>query len=132
MRIVIDTNVLMSGVFWKGQPAQILEYWADDLLLLVISEEIFSEYKRVSEILSKKYKVENIDALLDLIAVNAHFVNPVGIDYPKCNDPDDDKFLAAAVSAHAKYIVTGDKALLKVGSYKGGSVVTVKEFLERF
>lgn len=50
--------------------------------------------------------------------MNSHFVNPVGVDFPKCTDPDDDKFLAAAVSGHCKYIVTGDKALLKVGSYK--------------
>ena len=57
MKVVLDTNVLMSGIFWKGQPGKILEHWVDNLFSLVISQEIFAEYKRVSAILLKNIKL---------------------------------------------------------------------------
>lgn len=104
MKVILDTNVLMSAIFWKGIPGKILELWSDNLFSLVVSEEIFAEYKEVAEILQKRYKSNNIDSLLNFIAVNAYFIHPYAIDYPRCTDPDDDKFLAAAVSAKAKYI----------------------------
>ncbi len=117
MKVVLDTNVVMSGIFWKGLPSKILELWSDKLFSLVMSEEIFSEYKEVVIVLQKRYKINrNIDALLNLIAVNAHFVHPHISNFPRCSDPDDDKFIALAVSSKAKYIVTGDRALLKVDS----------------
>jgi putative PIN family toxin of toxin-antitoxin system len=82
MKVVLDTNVLMSAIFWKGQPGEILHLWSRNLFTLVISEEIYAEYKRVSSILSKKYKLSNSESILDLIALNAHFVNPQFVEIP--------------------------------------------------
>ncbi|MBS0289894.1 MAG: putative toxin-antitoxin system toxin component, PIN family [Proteobacteria bacterium] len=129
MKVVLDTNVLMSAIFWKGLPGKILEFWSSNLFTLVITEEIFAEFKEVAGILQKRYKVANVEPILNLIAINAHFIHPLVVNYPKCTDPDDDKFIAAAVSSKAKYIVTGDKALLKVAVYEGGKIVTPKEFV---
>ena len=47
MRIVLDTNVLVSGVFWAGQPLRVLELWADDRVQVVASESILLEYAAV-------------------------------------------------------------------------------------
>jgi putative PIN family toxin of toxin-antitoxin system len=66
---------------------------------------------------------------LELISLNAEMVNPVRFVKPVCTDHDDDKFLEAAITAKADYVVTGDKALLFVGSLKGTSVVKPSEFL---
>jgi putative PIN family toxin of toxin-antitoxin system len=55
IRVVVDTNVLMSGVFWSGTPAQILSAWYEKKLRLVISPEILNEYVRVGQILAKKF-----------------------------------------------------------------------------
>lgn len=59
-RIVLDTNVLMSGIFWSGPPAKILSAWHEKRLQLVISPDILNEYIRVGDILSKKYTDINI------------------------------------------------------------------------
>lgn len=131
MKVVLDTNVLMSGIFWKGQPGKILELWLDNLFSLVLSEQIFLEYKRVSEILSKKYKANNIEKLLNLIAISSHFVETKWVEHPKCSDSDDNKFLATAVAANATYLITGDKALLAVKTCKNGQVITPKDFLSK-
>jgi putative PIN family toxin of toxin-antitoxin system len=53
IRIVLDTNVLMSGIFWSGFPAKILEAWQEKKLKMIISPEILDEYIRVGKILSE-------------------------------------------------------------------------------
>ncbi len=131
MKVILDTNVLMSAIFWKGIPGKILDFWSEGLFKLVISKDIYREYKRVAKILEDKYNFSSSDAILDILAIKSIFVDPKNVQHPRCDDPDDDKFLAAAVFSHAKYIVTGDKALLRVSSYPGGSVITAQEFAKQ-
>jgi predicted nucleic acid-binding protein len=57
MRIVLDTNVFVSGVFFSGPPYQILKAWRDDQLQLAISKEILEEYQRVGEALAAKSRI---------------------------------------------------------------------------
>ena len=59
-------------------------------------------------------------------------VRPRSLTRPICSDPDDDKFLACAVAGKVKHIVTGDKALLATSGYRGITVLTPREFVERF
>lgn len=60
MKIVLDTNVLISGIFWSGPPFQILDAWKDGKIQLIVTKEILMEYHRVTTILSKKFaSVEN-------------------------------------------------------------------------
>ena len=132
MKVVVDTNVLMSGIFWGGVPGKILDLWSERRFSLVISESIFNEYKRVAGILESKYQFKSANKILDIIAIGSAFVDPKGVKHPHCDDPDDDQFLAAAVYSHAKYIVSGDKALLRVAKYPGGTVVTAQSFIELF
>lgn len=132
MKVVLDTNVLMSGIFWGGLPGKILDLWSDKQFILVTSKSIFNEYKRVAQVLESKYKFNGSEKILDVIAIGSTFVEPKGIQHPKCDDPDDDIFLAAAVYSHAKYIVSGDKALLRVEKYPGGSVISAQSFVELF
>lgn len=132
MKVVIDTNVLLSGIFWKGLPGKILDLWSESYFNTILSEPIFNEYKRVAKILERKYSFDTADAILDIIAEKSTFVNPVNIEHPKCTDPDDDMFLAAAVAGGAKFIISGDKALLNVNRYKNGKVITAHDFVALF
>jgi len=61
MRILLDTNVFISGIFFSGPPAQILKAWKDRKIQIVLSKEILIEYQRIGDALSSKYSDKNIN-----------------------------------------------------------------------
>ena len=67
IRAVIDRNVFVSGVFWKGPPYQILKAWALYQFKIVITSDILNEYERVLLELAKKYNFSNHDRILELV-----------------------------------------------------------------
>jgi putative PIN family toxin of toxin-antitoxin system len=117
VKIVLDTNVFVSGVFFGGPPHQILKAWNAGKFELVISDEILAEYKRVATILAEEYPPTNLKPFLSFVEQKATFVKACELAEPVCEDPDDDKFLACAIASGAKIIVSGDKHLLKVSGY---------------
>ena len=128
MKVVIDTNVFISGVFFSGPPFKILEAWKNKRIKLVISPSIFEEYRRVATELTKQFESIDISSILELIAINADMVPDTTLPSPVCTDSDDDKFLACAVTAKAKIICSGDKALLKTSGYNSIQVLTPSDF----
>ena len=132
MRIILDTNVLISGIFFSGPPYQILQAWRDSNISIILSQEIFDEYRRVAETLSSQFNEISIDDILNLIAINADFFQPIELSQSICDDPDDDKFIACAIASNVKIIVTGDKHLLKVTGFKGIEIITPKQFIELY
>lgn len=128
MRVVLDTNVFISGIFFVGTPFRILEAWKNKKVRLVISPAILEEYRRVAAELSKQFEQIDVTSILELVAINAEIVNDKALPAQVCTDPDDDKFLACAIAAKAKIICSGDKALLNTSGYKGISVLTPGEF----
>ena len=129
MRIVLDTNVLMAGIFWSGPPFEILEQWKKGLIKLVVSPEIIEEYTRVGEELSQDHPGVDVSPILDLIVTTSEICLPSPLPQPACRDTSDDKFIACALSAKADYIVSGDKDLVTMVNYGGIRVVKPKEFL---
>ncbi|MBW6503684.1 putative toxin-antitoxin system toxin component, PIN family [bacterium] len=131
MKVVLDTNVLVSGIFFTGPPSTILKAWSRGKIRLMVSPEILDEYKRVSEELSEKFPDVEIQPLLDLIVVHSEVCSPPRLPQPVCEDPSDDKFLSAAIETRTKIIVSGDKHFLKVSGYQGLSVLTPRQFVTR-
>ncbi|MGH2371904.1 MAG: putative toxin-antitoxin system toxin component, PIN family [bacterium] len=129
MKVVLDTNVLISGIFFSGPPAGILAAWAGGRFELVASVEVLAEYRRVAERLHKKFSSIDINAILDLVTRETRIVEPVPVPVSACDDPDDLKFLACALAGGASFIVTGDRALLRASGFQGLAVVTPREFL---
>jgi putative PIN family toxin of toxin-antitoxin system len=132
MRIVLDTNVLMSGIFFAGPPASILSAWAEGRLELLATVEILAEYRRVGNRLSKKYASVDIDPVLDMVVRESRILEPFAVPADACDDKDDIKFLACAISGHATCVVSGDRALLRASGHEGIEVVTPRDFLTRF
>ena len=122
MRVVLDTNVFVSAVFFGGPPGKVLAAWRDDVIDVVVSREIVQEYVRVGERLSGRFPGVDLGPALDLVAAGAKLVAAPPLPSVVCRDADDDKFLACALAAPARYIVSGDRDLLAVSPYRGVTV----------
>lgn len=129
MKVVIDTNVFISGVFWKGVPHDILVAWRRAEFGMVVSPEILEEYRRVLHILNEDKKLAGVEGLLDQLTADAFMVRPKKFKNQVCRDADDDKFLEAAVAGKADFVVTGDRALLEVRRRGGIQVLAPRMFL---
>ena len=136
MRIVIDTNLLVSGVISAGLPRQLLnaaqagafELCTSEILLAelldVLGRAKFSERLRMADLSASK----TVDDLRRLALV----VAPTTVPRVVAADPDDDHVLAAALAASADLIASGDKRdLLPLGTYEGIAFVTARQALER-
>lgn len=134
MRVVLDTNVLVSGLFFGGIPAQILAGWSAGRFDLVLSPEILEEYQRVSEELVRRYPdlATSLRPIFALITTHALLVAAPALPEAVCADPDDDKFLAAAIAAEAPVIVSGDRDLLRVSGWHGVQVLKPRDFVGEY
>ena len=132
MRVVLDTNVFISGVFFTGPPYRILKAWRDARIQIVVSPHILEEYKRVGETLASQFPDIDLQPFFDLLTLNAEVVSTETLPEPVCRDPDDDKFLACALTSGARYIISGDKHLLKASGYKGLEVVSPRRFVDDY
>ncbi len=113
MRIVVDTNVLISGVFFGGFPRKILSSIVNGKITACATSEIINEYEEiVQEMIDRKQGRINRTILIPLIKT-MEIIEPYS-HIEICRDPDDDKFLECAKDSHALYIVSGDKDLLVI------------------
>lgn len=130
IKAVLDTNVLISGIFWLGAPFEILRGWQRQQFVLTVSLPILEEYRRVLDEMTRKRPLPVLTSILELIEIRAEMITPVSFVRAVCSDPDDDKFLGAAVAANADYIVSGDTALLRLKNYQRIEIVRPAQFLK--
>ena len=129
IKAILDTNVFISGVFWKGPPFEILKAWQEQRFRLAISPPILDEYRRVLDELTKQRAMPVLGSILRVVELYSEMVEPVSFSQPVCSDRDGDKFLEAAIAAGAGYVVSGDKALLNLKSHQGVEIVRPARFL---
>lgn len=133
MKVVLDTNVLASGIFWSGYPFEIIQAVDEGRLEMVMTKEIFNEYTRVITSLGHRCKKGmNVGEILNTIKIKAHWSTPVLLAYPVCEDSDDDKFIECAVSAKVKLIVSGDKLLLRCSGYHSIDILPPRSFVMKY
>jgi len=132
VKVVIDTNVFISGTFFTGPPSRILEAWRDGRIRIVVSPDILEEYSRVGDILISQFPGIDIGRILELLMNNSEIVSPESLPDPVCQDPDDDKFLSCALKSGARIIISGDKHLLKASGYRGLQVISPRRFLDDY
>ena len=130
LKVVMDTNVFVSGVFFSGPPYQVLNAWQSGEFELVVSQEILDEYRRVGEILAKERPKIDLNPILNFVIEHARVYKSAKLKEPICEDPDDDKFFACALAGGSKIIISGDKHLLKVSGYKGIEALKPRDFMD--
>jgi putative PIN family toxin of toxin-antitoxin system len=130
MKLVVDTNVFISGVFFRGPPHQILRAWRDGKVQLVISPAILREYHAVGAELTARFPEIDLAPWWGLLYREALIVDALPLSEPVCSDRDDDKFLACAVASETGLIASGDKALLRASGYQGITVLSPRQFVD--
>jgi putative PIN family toxin of toxin-antitoxin system len=95
MRIVLDTNVFISGIFFSGPPFEILRAWREGRVQLLVSPSILDEYQRIGAELALQFPDVDIRPFLDLLTIQAEIVLAPALPSVIHDDPSDDKFLEA-------------------------------------
>jgi uncharacterized protein len=133
MRVVLDSNVVLSGFFFGGIPGIVLKGWRTGRFRMVISPPVLSEYREAGAALESRYGGSEFGTFATLLALNADVLDaPERLDEPVCTDPDDDKFLACALAGGATIVVSGDRALLDVSGWQGIEVIRPRAFVDQY
>lgn len=127
-KVVIDTNIYISAIFWGGKPREVVDLGRDEKILIFTSSDIERE---IVEKLRIKFRLAE-EEINQIISDFSTFTIPVKITnriQAAPDDPDDDKFIECAVSCKADFIVSGDKHLLKMKEYHGIKILRASEYL---
>lgn len=129
IRVVADTNIYVSALMFGGLPGTFLDLAFLESFTLVASAALLDE---LEEKLWLKFGVSSDDAAAIRAKLEgiARMVQPDQLLNVVQDDPDDNRVLECAWTGRADYIVSGDRHLLKIGSYEGIPIVTVRQFLD--
>lgn len=133
MRVVLDTNILVSALYFGGTPKKVFKLWEDHKFELLVSLDIIEEYEEVLLRMHKKLKMQDetyVDRTIKSLTEDCVLIQP---RHRKkyYRDPDDDKFIHCAQSGKAIYIVSGDSDLLDLDKIDDIEMITAREFLNR-
>lgn len=129
IRLVPNTNIIISSVFWRGNPFEVIRRGILGEYQLVISAEILDEV--VDKLRNKfKFPEESIQELIDILMTYCHIIE-VNSKFDVVRDKKDNKIIECAFDGKADYIVTGDPDLLELKEFKSTRIITAKEFLEK-
>jgi uncharacterized protein len=132
LHVVIDTNVFVAGMLWTGSAHQTLAALARRQAFPLWTAPILMEYARQGRRLADKLRIDrNVEAWINWFRHAGQMLTVTPLNTPVCRDPDDDKFLAAAVAGGARYLVTRDKDLLALGKPFGVQILDDRAFLRR-
>lgn len=132
-RAVLDTNVVVSALLFRGETSRLHTLWKKKAFTIVATKEVMEEYLRV--LAYPKFGLTERE-IRDIVHEELlPYVEPVSVQGKPdalCPDPDDEKFLSCAEGAKADMIVSGDADLLRLKRYKGCPILSIKTFLKRF
>ena len=131
MKIVIDTNVVISGTFFGGFPRKILEAVVNNKVDAYANTKIIKEYSDIVKemIVDKGGKLD--ENILSPFIEKLNLVKPVS-KIKISRDKDDDKFIECAIDSKALYVVSGDKDLLDIVEFQNISIITAKDFFNQY
>jgi len=129
-KAVFDTNVYLSAILFGSKPRQLLLLALRGKFSLIISPAILLE---IAQKLATKFRwsEERIQVVIKAIADIAQIVNPKEKVLVVKDDPSDNKIIEAALAGGAKFIITGDHHLLKIGSYRKIKILTPSEYFKK-
>ena len=132
IKIVLDTNIIISAFGWSGNEYNILQKVMNKELLLVLSPEILDEYKRILLLQRLEFQEDEVEEFISALLEVAELIYPI---YNKqssiaIRDKDDIKFIICAIESQTYYIITGDNDLLVIDKYNSIQIISSKNFLE--
>lgn len=134
LRVVVDTNIIVSGLFWQGPPKQLYQGLVSGHFDLLLTELLLDELRDV--VTREKFETRfaaigfSPSEFLLQYEANAIMVEPAAIPIDAVRDPKDRAVLACAVGGEADYVVSGDKDLLVLGHYQSILIITAVQFLD--
>lgn len=128
VRVLLDTNILISALGFKGKPREILLLILNKSVLAVISPILLAE---LQEVISKKFpKIKpNLPRIERKLRRNFTMIQPQ-VSIKVVRDEDDNRVLEAAIEGGCDFIITGDKNLLDLGEFKKIKIIRASEFLD--
>lgn len=130
-RIVLDTNILISALGWRGAPHEIVRACLDGRYELLLSPDLLQELERVLHYPKFRFSPSEILDYLALLTETAELVQPdFQLEVVEA-DPTDNRVLECALAGGALLIVTGDDHLLSLEEYAGIPILRPQAFLER-
>jgi len=132
VRIVVDTNVYVSGLLWTGLPHTLLSAAETGQLTLVTTPTIIEEVRNV--LARPKFAARmstlttSIDELMESFLGIVQIIQEPKVVRVVRSDPDDDKFIACAVAARVRWLISGDTHLLSLRRYRNIRIVTPQQF----
>lgn len=132
LRVVLDTNVLVSGLIMLGKPRELLSMISRREATLVLSKEILNELGKVTrrKKLTEYATEEQVERFVESLERIAEFVEPES-HLEVADDPKDDIVINAAIDGEADLIVSGDHHLLSLKEFRGIKIVSVDEAVRR-
>lgn len=130
-KVVLDTNVLISALGWKGPSRTIFNWILEKKYELLLSKGHLREIEKVLQYPRLGFSSMEREAFLSILLETATVVRVGEAIRAVKRDPDDNIILSAAVSGKARYLVSGDQDLLALGTYRGIQIVSPSEFLRR-
>ena len=130
MKVVIDTNVYVSGILWNGNESKIIDMCMDGILENHTSISILSEVERVLSYRKFNLTNEEMDKLLKIYFSFSRLVSvktKIGI---RSRDPADNKILECAIASEVDHIISGGQDLLVMKEVEGIGIVSSRDFLE--
>lgn len=136
LRIVLDTNIVISGMLWSGTPHEVMNLALQKKFVAYATEAILDELagvlsrEKFTARLSSRNKssTEIVNHYAEIVKI----IDAKSLETQVSEDIDDDIFIACAASAIADYIVSGDPHLLKLKKYDAVSIVDARTFLDKF
>ena len=130
MRVVLDTNAVISALLFSGVSSKLVSLWQNGLITPLLSREILDEYLRVLSYPKFELSENEIKELIqEEILPYAEVVKPKRRLRVIQRDPADNKFLECAVAGKASVIISGDKDLLSLGRYRQVHIQSPAQFL---
>ena len=130
-KVVIDTNILISALGWKGKPNEIFSRVLDEEFELIISQKQIEELREVMNYPKFSFTEEQKSRFITLLLNVAKVVEISNKLKVIKEDPDDDIILETAVENNVDFIISGDHHLLKLKEYSNVKIVTANEFLSQ-
>lgn len=131
MRLVLDTNVVGSGLLWNGAPAHLIDAARADDIELFSSRVLLAELTRILRRAKFGKAIAasgmSLDELVLGYAELVTLVAPTELTLTNLRDPDDDDVLSCALAAHAEWIISGDHDLLDFKTFRGIPIVTASQ-----